>query len=183
MNIGVIGWWNNGNQGDFAILENITLALAAHRVVPIDVPFHITPDEIARLNQLDFLIFGGGGLLTTSPAVPFDTFDAWGDELHTPIGILGLGVDEVKPQHRRAVQLLLDRARFVFVRDTTSQRLLNHPKVQLMPDVTFWQPPTTMPHLTELALPVTRRSAAVDCNPAITTPAPPRRAARHLRRV
>lgn len=153
MNIGVIGWWNNGNQGDFAILENITSALATHHIVPIDVPFNITPDEIARLNQLDFLIFGGGGLLTSSPAVPFDTFDVWGDDLHTPIGILGVGVDEVKPQHQRAVQHLLERAMFVFVRDTVSQKLLNHPKVQLMPDVTFWQPHTSTEHNFDLTTP------------------------------
>ena len=146
MNIGAIGWWNNGNQGDFAILDNVTQALAPQRVVPIDVPFLITPDEIARLNQLDFLIFGGGGLLTTSPAVPFDTFDAWGGELHTPIGIVGLGVDEVKPEHQRAVQQLLDRAAFAYVRDTTSQQLLNHPKVQVSPDVTFFQPHITATH-------------------------------------
>ena len=153
MNLGVIGWWNNGNQGDFAILENITGALAAHHVVPIDVPFQITPDEVARLNQLDFLIFGGGGLLTTSPAVPFDTFDIWGSDLRTPIGIVGLGVDEVRLEHRQAVDRLLDRAKFVYVRDTTSQQILNHPKVQLMPDVTFWQPRPTSPHSIDLVRP------------------------------
>ncbi len=154
MNVGVIGWWNNGNQGDFAILDSVTRALASRRVVPIDVPFLITPDEIERLNQLDFLIFGGGGLLTTSPAVPFDTFDVWGHDLHTPIGIVGLGVDEVKPEHRRAVQLLLDRAAFAFVRDTTSRQLLNHPKVQLMPDVTFFQPDTIVPRPVASARPI-----------------------------
>jgi polysaccharide pyruvyl transferase WcaK-like protein len=36
VNVGVIGWWNNGNQGDFAILDNITQALAPQHVVPID---------------------------------------------------------------------------------------------------------------------------------------------------
>jgi polysaccharide pyruvyl transferase WcaK-like protein len=154
MNIGVIGWWNNGNQGDFAILDNVMQVLAPQHVVPIDVPFLITPDEIARLNRLDFLIFGGGGLLTTSPAVPFDTFDAWGGELYTPIGIVGLGVDEVKPKHQRAVQQLLDRATFVYVRDTTSRQLLNHPKVQMMPDVTFFQPHTTTPQPVDPARPI-----------------------------
>jgi polysaccharide pyruvyl transferase WcaK-like protein len=154
MNIGVIGWWNNGNQGDFAILSNITQALAPQHVVPIDVPFLLTPDEIARLNQLDFLIFGGGGLLTTSPAVPFDTFDAWGDRLNTAIGIVGLGVDEVKPEHQRAVRQLLDRAVFAFARDITSRELLRHPKVQVMPDVTFYQPCTTTPHPIASAQPV-----------------------------
>jgi polysaccharide pyruvyl transferase WcaK-like protein len=154
VNVGVIGWWNNGNQGDFAILDNVTQALAPQHVVPIDVPFLITPDEMARLNQLDFLILGGGGLLTTSPAVPFDTFDAWGAELQTPIGIVGLGVDEVKPEHRSAVQQLLDRAAFVYVRDITSQQLLNHPKVQRMPDVTFFQPPLAMKHVKDSAQPL-----------------------------
>jgi polysaccharide pyruvyl transferase WcaK-like protein len=154
VNVGVIGWWNNGNQGDFAILDNVMRALAPQRVIPIDVPFLITPDEIERLNQLDFLIFGGGGLLTTSPAVPFDTFDVWGKDLQTPIGIVGLGVDEVKPEHQRAVRQLLDQAAFVFVRDTTSRQLLNHPKVELMPDVTFFQPHTLAPRPVTSAQPL-----------------------------
>jgi hypothetical protein len=54
------------------------------------MPFLITPDEIERLNHWIFDL-RRRRLLTTSPAVPFDTFDVWGNDLHSPIGIVGLG--------------------------------------------------------------------------------------------
>jgi hypothetical protein len=62
--------------------------------------------------------------------------------------------DEVKPKHQRAVQQLLDRAAFAFVRDTISRQLLNHPKVQVMPDVTFFQPDTIAPRPAAAARPI-----------------------------
>jgi hypothetical protein len=45
VNIGIIGWWRHDNQGDFRILENVTRALAPHRVVPIDLPFTFNEDN------------------------------------------------------------------------------------------------------------------------------------------
>jgi hypothetical protein len=140
MNIGILGWWRAGNQGDFAIRENLERVLAPHHVVPIDLPFHMTRDELDRLNLLDFLLLGGGGLFQATPPIPFDTFDEWGPQLKTPIGVVGVGIDTVTPRFQPAVQALVDQACFFYVRDRDSQELVNHPKVQVAPDLSFLYP-------------------------------------------
>jgi len=141
MHIGVIGWWHHDNQGDLAILESMTQALAPHCVISIDSScYYINEDVLQRLNQLDFLILGGGGLFQSIPSRPFDTFDLWGSQLQTPIGVAGLGIDVVQPQYRPAVLALVDQARFFYVRDRTSQRVVGHPKVQVAPDLSFLYP-------------------------------------------
>jgi polysaccharide pyruvyl transferase WcaK-like protein len=140
MKIGVIGWWNNGNQGDFAILRSWMHSLAPHRVIPIDSAFYMNRDVLQRLNQLDFVILGGGGLFTQSPTRPFDTFDKWGGDLTTPIGVAGLGVDVVPPDYRAAVNALVQQSRFFFVRDQASGQIIGNPKVQARPDLTFALP-------------------------------------------
>jgi hypothetical protein len=140
MNIGIIGWWRHDNQGDLTILANMTRALAPHRVVPIDLPFVLTEDALRRLNRLDFLILGGGGLLQRVPPSPFDTFDEWGKRLETPIGAAGIGVDELPDAYRRPVMALVEQARFCYVRDAASQDILGHAKVRVAPDLTFLYP-------------------------------------------
>jgi polysaccharide pyruvyl transferase WcaK-like protein len=140
MNIGVIGWWHQDNQGDLAILDSMVRSLSPHRIVPIDAPFYINRDVLSRLNLLDFLILGGGGLFQEGPCVPFDTFDEWGKELRTPIGVAGLGIDTLPDRYRPAVHALVDQARFFYVRDQTSQEIIGHPQVRLAPDLTFLYP-------------------------------------------
>jgi polysaccharide pyruvyl transferase WcaK-like protein len=140
VNIGILGWWREGNQGDFAIRRNLEQGLAPHRVVPIDLPFELTRDEVDRLNLLDFLILGGGGLFQDTPPIPFDSFEEWGPQLKTPIGVVGVGIDAVTQQYRSAVNALVEQARFFYVRDRESQNLVQHPNVQVMPDLSFLYP-------------------------------------------
>lgn len=141
MDIGAIGWWNYDNQGDLAMLAALRQGLAPHRVVPIDIGFPAHPDTIYRLNRLDYVILGGGTLIPGKPTVPFDTFDQWADRLACPLGVVGLGVDPFPEQYWPAVETLLDRAEFFYVRDRTSRALLHdHPKVQVGPDLTFAYP-------------------------------------------
>ena len=140
MNIGVIGWWHYDNQGDFRILECLTEALAPHRVTPIDTSFEINSGVLDRLNALDFIILGGGGLFQQAPTRPFDTFDRWAADLKTPIGVLGLGIDQVRDEYRPAVEALVERSEFFVVRDRASQEAVNHPKIEVAPDLTFLHP-------------------------------------------
>jgi polysaccharide pyruvyl transferase WcaK-like protein len=140
VNVGVLGWWRCDNQGDIKILESMTRALAPHRLVPIDLPFVFNEDWLQRLNLLDFLILGGGGLFQGVPPSPFDTFDRWGTGLETPIGVAGLGIDGIPPEYRSSIAALVDQARFFYVRDPLSRRLVEHPKVQVSPDLTFLYP-------------------------------------------
>jgi polysaccharide pyruvyl transferase WcaK-like protein len=140
MNVGVIGWWHHDNQGDLAMLAALTSALEAHHIVPIDIGFAANGETLRRLNRLDFLMLGGGTLFDSTPPFPFDTFDAWGRDLHTPLGAIGIGVDMVTPRYRHAVNCLLDQSAFFYVRDRHSQQVVGHATVQLAPDITFLQP-------------------------------------------
>lgn len=140
MQIGVIGWWSYDNQGDLAMLSALRAGLAPHRVVPLDVGFAAHPDAIYRLNRLDYVILGGGTLIPGKPGPPFDTFDTWQNRLECPLGVVGLGVDPIIESYRPAVNALIDRARFFFVRDHASFQLLGRPEVQVAPDLTFAYP-------------------------------------------
>ena len=141
MHIGIVGWWHNGNEGDFRILDCMTRALEPHHIVPIDLPFPLNKDSLRRLNLLDFVILGGGGLFQKAPPPhPFQDFDVWGKDLKTPIGIAGVGIDAILPEYRRSMQAFIEQARFFYVRDRASQQIVGHPKVQIAPDLTFLYP-------------------------------------------
>ncbi len=140
MNIGVMGYYGYGNVGDEVILENLQRFLAPHRVIPISLGLFKSPDLIKRLNAFDFLVLGGGGLYRKAPASPFGVFDSWSDDLQTPIGVLGLGVEKLSPHLLPATHKLIDKSSFFFVRDEESRRILGHPRVQVAPDLTFYNP-------------------------------------------
>jgi polysaccharide pyruvyl transferase WcaK-like protein len=141
MDIGVIGWWSYDNAGDLAMLAALRRGLAPHHVVPIDTGFSANPDIIYRLNRLDYVILGGGTLIPGKPTAPFDDFDRWANQLESPLGVVGLGVDPFPERYWPAVRTLLDRAKFFYVRDQESRSLLrDHPKVKVSPDLTFAYP-------------------------------------------
>jgi hypothetical protein len=148
VDIGVLGWWHHDNEGDRAILENVTRALAPHCIVPIDLPFPFHEDWLRRLNLLDFVLLGGGGLFQDVPPPPFDTFDLWRGRLETPIGVAGVGIDTIPDGCRKLMSALLSQACFFYVRDRASQQLLGQPQgaadvrseVQVAPDLSFLYP-------------------------------------------
>ena len=140
MDIGVIGWWSYDNQGDRAMLTALKKGLSPHHVIPLDVGFTAQTDTLYRLNRLDYVILGGGTLIAEKPARPFDDFDRWHNQLHCPLGVVGLGVDPILEPYRAAANALVDQASFFFVRDRASHRLLNRSAVQVAPDLTFSDP-------------------------------------------
>ena len=141
MNIGVLGWWHNDNEGDLCILENMKRAVSPHRVVPIDLPFVLTDASLKRLNLLDYLILGGGGLFQDAPPPsPFAHFDEWGTQLETPISAIGIGVDNILPEYHRSVMALVAQASRFYVRDAASLHVVKHPQAQLAPDLSFLYP-------------------------------------------
>ncbi len=176
MDIGAIGWWNYDNAGDLAMLGALRQGLSPHRIVPIDIGFAATPDAIHRLNRLDYVLLGGGTLISGRPDAPFDTFDRWAAQLECPVGVVGLGVDPFMNEYRSPIEALLDQAEFFYVRDRASHALLGgHPKVQIAPDLTFADPLPAGPSVDHVAdaIPVCgvnlRRSVGLDAVPWLRT--------------
>gem|GEM_PF-1176115 len=135
-----MGYYGFGNLGDEILLSAIRSFLAPHRVIAL--PLQFSPSEVAldRLNSFDYVILGGGGLFDSAPIPPFNTFDQWAHLLHTPISVLGLGVKRLASRFVPAVHSLVDQSDCFIVRDTESKRLIEHPKVLVAPDLTFYQP-------------------------------------------
>jgi len=140
MRIGVIGYFGHGNLGDERILDTYRFHMKEWQVIPIHCGFAFTEDWLAWLNTFDYLILGGGGLFIQGVLPPFDTFHLWGDRLSTPISVIGLGVDRVPSLHRDALQALIQQTHMFVVRDLQSAELINSPKVEVYPDMTFAYP-------------------------------------------
>lgn len=140
LRIGAIGYYGFGNIGDEMLLSTLRAFLHPHRIIPIPIGLPGGTDTVKRLNAFDLVILGGGGLFQSSPPAPFGSFHLWGPLLNVPLGALGLGVRGLKPQHRSAVRQLLDQSEFFVVRDEQSKTILDHPKVQVAPDLTFYRP-------------------------------------------
>lgn len=141
LKIGLLGWWGGRNEGDDYILSVLQQAFNKDfRVVPIEVPFEL--NALDSLNQLDFLIIGGGGLFTVTPPYPFDTFDIWRTKLRTPFGFFGVGVQEVLPHYRRVFSQIVESSSFFIVRDQGSFDVVMPycNDVIKAPDLTFLAP-------------------------------------------
>jgi ABC-type polysaccharide/polyol phosphate transport system ATPase subunit/polysaccharide pyruvyl transferase WcaK-like protein len=123
--IALVGWWGWGNEGDRFIRESVGKALGdSFDVYPVETDF--IPDEAAleKLNSFDALLVGGGGLFTTGPPKPFDTFPEWSDRLKVPFGFIGVGVQEIPPRYAETVRALAEGSFGFMVRDRESYDLV-----------------------------------------------------------
>lgn len=141
--IGLIGWWGGKNEGDQYILQNLKKMFGdSFELHPMETPFNINSISLKSLNNIDFIIVGGGGLFTTTPPRPFDTFDKWKDQLNTPLGVISVGVQEIAPEYEDVIRQIVKKSKFFYVRDKGSFDLVKifSPKVCKMPDLTFLYP-------------------------------------------
>jgi polysaccharide pyruvyl transferase WcaK-like protein len=141
--IGLIGWWDGKNEGDKYILQCMRKAFEGNFTLSlIHTPFKFNWIKRFRLNKLNFLIIGGGGLFTISPPKPFDEFDKWKDCLKIPFGFLGVGIQGIKPKHRSVIKQIVESSKFFILRDGGSYELVSRfsSKIEKAPDLTFLHP-------------------------------------------
>lgn len=141
--VGLVGWWSGKNEGDRYMLQTLKNALGGDFILyPIETPFELKWTTRLRLNRLDFLLVGGGGLFTATPPKPFDTFEKWGYSMETHIGFLCVGIQEIRPEYENTMKQIIKRSRFFIVRDKESLELLSRfsSKIRKAPDLTFLYP-------------------------------------------
>lgn len=140
LRIAALGYYGYGNAGDDRILRVIRESLAPHTVQPIQLPFPAEPAALRRLRQFDFIVIGGGGIFVDGLGQPLSGLDAWAAEVDVPLGVLGAGIDRLRPAEGAALDRLLDRSSFFVVRDGASAELVGDPRVRTAPDLTYALP-------------------------------------------
>ncbi len=136
MRLGLIGWYGHGNAGDERILYCLRRLFAGDELL-VTRSFDDAWGRLNELNRCDFVLLGGGGLIVRG----FNRYARLFESLRVPFGCIGLGVEARHADNETLIQVLLDRAEFVLVRDTASQqRLKCYPNVQVGPDLTFLYP-------------------------------------------
>jgi len=141
--IGVVGWWQGENEGDTYIKHCLEKILGnEYSLEFIETPFKPDRRNLWKINKLDFLIVGGGGLFTKSPPYPFSIFSQWKKSLKTRFGFLGVGIREIGPAYRPLIEELANESEFFVVRDKESLELIKPftPKAMQAPDLTFLYP-------------------------------------------
>lgn len=141
--IGLVGWWGGKNEGDIFILEALKQSFGKEFIIkPVETPFEIKWTTKLMLNRLDFLIIGGGGLFTENLPPPFNTFREWGRKIKVPMGFLGVGIQEMRPDNEETFRQIAERSNFFIVRDSGSYDIARRfsPNVIKASDLSFLYP-------------------------------------------
>lgn len=135
MRIGIIGWYGHQNAGDERILHCLRRQFSGHELV-VTSGFPDALERLSELNRCDCVLLGGGGLILRG----FGRFAPLVLGLRVPFACVGISVEAIHADNVELVTAIKRKAEFVLVRDQSSARLLNHPKVVVGPDLTFLDP-------------------------------------------
>lgn len=133
--MGLIGWYGHSNYGDERILYCIKKFFSDHELF---VTSGWDKRRIDELNQCDYILIGGGGLIVRGMGKYHAEFI---DALKRPFGLIGVSVEAKHKSMNVFLDIIKQRAEFILVRDLQSKKLLNnHYKVIVGPDLTFLYP-------------------------------------------
>jgi len=136
MKIGAIGWYGHDNAGDERILECLRRQFRDDEWVVMG-SLEDAMQRVDELNACDFVLLGGGGLILRR----FGRFARLFEDLTVPFGCVGLGIEARHPDNRDLIDILEERAEFIYVRDRASLgRLDRRFKAIVAPDLTFLAP-------------------------------------------
>jgi polysaccharide pyruvyl transferase WcaK-like protein len=131
MHLGIVGWYGHNNFGDERILFCIQKFFAGNQ-------FYVA-DNIRdpKLNDCDFILVGGGGLILRNTAKLVDSIQ----KIEKPFGFIGVGVETKHRSMKDYFDIIKKRAEFIMVRDQQSKKNLDyHYKVIVGNDLTFLYP-------------------------------------------
>jgi polysaccharide pyruvyl transferase WcaK-like protein len=135
MNIGLIGYYNQGNYGDDRILSCIKQIFCNDAIIVATGGYDIS--RLDELNRCDFVLLGGGGLVLPN----MNQYAPMVRGITTRFGCIGLGVECRDESNNDLVTAIEDKAEFIYVRDGSSATLLNNPKKAIIGgDITFAHP-------------------------------------------
>lgn len=136
MRIGVIGWYGHDNAGDERILVVVRRYFAADDLV-ITHSFADALQRIEELNGCDYVLIGGGGLILRGSGIHAPLIE----QLQPSFSCVGISVEAVHDDNQALIDVIVDRADLIYVRDEPSGALLgNHEKVVVGPDLVFLYP-------------------------------------------
>jgi polysaccharide pyruvyl transferase WcaK-like protein len=136
MQIGLIGWYGQGNAGDERILYCIRRFFQDHDLF-VTTAWQDALDKVEDLNRCEFVLVGGGGLILRG-------VDHWTKllmSLDPPMGCIGISVETEHSDAAQFIEILKTRSEFILVRDKQSTKFFqDHPNVIVAPDLTFLYP-------------------------------------------
>ncbi len=138
MKIALIGWSGNNNLGDERMYYCIKKYFSKHKIVRFK-SFLEAILQIEKVNSCDFVLIGGGGLIFRG----FNRYVDFLNQITKPMGCIGISIEAegLNDDMRAGLEMLKDKAEFIYVRDHKSRKILNdHFKVIVGPDVTFMYP-------------------------------------------
>lgn len=136
MRLGIIGWYGHNNAGDERILWCLRNFFSGHELL-VCTSWRNALEHIADLNNCDFVLIGGGGLILRN----FNSVAPLLESIRTRLGCIGISVEATGPDVEIGLDILREKCEFILVRDRHSRELLsNHFKVIVAPDLTFLYP-------------------------------------------
>jgi len=136
MKLGLIGWYGHYNYGDERILYCIKRFFSGYDFL-ITGGWDDARLKINDLNQCDYILIGGGGLILRNIGYQTDIIR----DLRKPFGFIGVSIEAKHGSMKEFFELIKQKADFILVRDKQSKEYLdNHYKVIVGPDLTFLYP-------------------------------------------
>lgn len=135
MRIAVFGYYHQLNYGDDRIGNSMVRALHPHTIVLF--PHNQEPPS---MQWFDLILVGGGGLVWERVGI-WKKIDQWLSSSQKPFGVIGLGINSLDERLKLDLLWVAEHAQLFVVRDQRSHQLLdNHPKVKVLPDLTWMFP-------------------------------------------
>lgn len=141
MTIAILGWYHRNNAGDDRILECINKKLSTYGTIDtvVFVAWEDLKTKISKINNCDFLLVGGGGLILRSTNRLVDDFK----NITIDWAFFGVSVDSVGADNKLFIDHIANHAKFILVRDDFSYNVfktLQNAKIYQAPDLTFLYP-------------------------------------------